>query len=108
MAAYTSAGMTKAAFPILFIAPSRIGDAVLASGLVKVLVEHVPRARFTFVGSELTAPLFAETPGVERVIVMEKRPLAGHWFNLWLICSSRDQLGIPGVQRYLQTAAGDY
>ena len=83
LADYTSVGMTKAAFPILFIAPSRIGDAVLASGLVKVLVDHVPRAKFTFVGSELTAPLFAETPGVERTIVMEKRPLAGHWFDLW-------------------------
>jgi ADP-heptose:LPS heptosyltransferase len=75
--------MTKAAFPILFIAPSRIGDAVLASGLVKVLADHVPRARFTFVGSELTAPLYAGTPGLERLIVMEKRPLAGHWFDLW-------------------------
>ncbi len=75
--------MTKAAFPILFIAPSRIGDAVLASGLVKVLVDHVPRARFTFVGSALTAPLFADTPGLERLIIMEKRPLAAHWFNLW-------------------------
>jgi len=75
--------MTKAAFPILFIAPSRIGDAVLASGLVKVLVDQVPRARFTFVGSALTVPLFADTPGLERLIVMEKRPLAAHWFNLW-------------------------
>jgi ADP-heptose:LPS heptosyltransferase len=75
--------MTKAAFPILFIAPSRIGDAVLASGLVKVLADHVPRARFTFVGSALTAPLFADTPGLERLIVMEKQPLAAHWFTLW-------------------------
>lgn len=75
--------MTKAAFPILFIAPSRIGDAVLASGLVKVLVDHAPRARFTFVGSALTAPLFADTPGLERLIVMEKRPLGAHWVKLW-------------------------
>jgi ADP-heptose:LPS heptosyltransferase len=75
--------MTKAAFPILFIAPSRIGDAVLASGLVKVLVENVAQARFTFVGSDLTAPLFAGTPGLERLIVMEKKPLSAHWFNLW-------------------------
>jgi ADP-heptose:LPS heptosyltransferase len=75
--------MTKAAFPILFIAPSRIGDAVLASGLVKALVDHVPRARFTFVGGALTAPLFADTPGLERLIVMEKRPMAAHWAQLW-------------------------
>jgi ADP-heptose:LPS heptosyltransferase len=75
--------MTRAAFPILYIAPSRIGDAVLASGLVRTLVDQVPKARFTFVGSALTAPLFAETPGVERTIVMEKQPLAGHWLELW-------------------------
>jgi len=75
--------MTRRPFPILFIAPSRIGDAVLASGLVKALVDNVPDAVFTFVGSELTAPLFAETPGAERVMVMEKRPFAGHWLALW-------------------------
>lgn len=75
--------MTRPPFPILFIAPSRIGDAVLASGLVKALIDNVPDAAFTFVGSELTAPLFAETPGAERVIVMEKRPLSGHWLALW-------------------------
>ncbi|HEY1879000.1 MAG TPA: glycosyltransferase family 9 protein [Caulobacteraceae bacterium] len=75
--------MTRRPFPILFIAPSRIGDAVLASGLVKTLHDQIPGARFTFAGSELTAPLFAETPGVEQVIVIEKRPLSQHWIRLW-------------------------
>ena len=75
--------MTRRPFSILFIAPSRIGDALLASGLVKVLTDKIPDAQFTFVGSALTAPLFAETPGVERVIVMEKQPLSGHWISLW-------------------------
>jgi ADP-heptose:LPS heptosyltransferase len=75
--------MARASFPILFIAPSRIGDAVLASGLVKALVDKVPGARFTIVGSEVTAPLFAQTPGLERLLVIQKRPLAGHWLNLW-------------------------
>jgi ADP-heptose:LPS heptosyltransferase len=75
--------MAAKPFPILFIAPSRIGDAVLASGLVKVLVDKTPGARFTFVGSALTAPLFSQTPGLERLIVMEKQPFAGHWIGLW-------------------------
>lgn len=75
--------MARASFPILFIAPSRIGDAVLASGLIKALVDQVPTARFTFVGSTVTAPLFADTPGIERTIVMEKRPFAAHWLALW-------------------------
>lgn len=75
--------MAKASFPILFIAPSRIGDAVLASGLVKALIDKVPEARFTIVGSEITAPLFAATPRLDRLLTIEKQPLAGHWFNLW-------------------------
>src|SRR5580692_111104 len=75
--------MASQRFPILFIAPSRIGDAVLSSSLVRSLVDEVAGARFTIVASAMTAPLFAETPGLGRVIIMEKRPMAGHWFDLW-------------------------
>ena len=75
--------MAAARFPILYIAPSRIGDAVLASGLIRSLVDEVPGARMTIVASALTAPLYAEVPGLRRVIVMEKRPLSGHWIWLW-------------------------
>jgi ADP-heptose:LPS heptosyltransferase len=79
---YTGA-MAARRFPILFIAPSRIGDAVLASGLVKSLVDQVPGARFTIVASPLTAPLFAQTPGLDGMIALEKAPLGLHWFSLW-------------------------
>ena len=70
-------------FPILFITASRIGDAVLSSGLIRALADEIEGARFTIVASALTAPLFAEVPGLARVIVMEKQPLGGHWFSLW-------------------------
>jgi len=75
--------MLVKSFPILFVAPSRIGDAVLSSGLLKRLVDEVPGARFTIVASALNAPLFAQTPGLETVIVLEKRPFGLHWFDLW-------------------------
>src|SRR5580693_8928975 len=75
--------MASQRFPILFIAPSRIGDAVLSSGLLRSLVDEVAGVRFTVVASTLTAPLFADTPGLGRTIVMEKRPMARHWFDLW-------------------------
>ena len=75
--------MAAKPFPILFITASRIGDAVLASGLVKALALEIPTARFTIVGSALTVPLFAQTPGLERLIVMEKQPLGAHWLGLW-------------------------
>jgi len=70
-------------FPILFITSSRVGDAVLSSGLLQRLAHEVPNARFTVVASALTAPLFRDTPELARLIVLEKKPLALHWFALW-------------------------
>lgn len=70
-------------FPILFIASSRIGDAVLASGLIKRLHDEIPSAEFTIVAGPLSAPLFADTPRLSQIIVMEKTRRGGHWFTLW-------------------------
>ena len=70
-------------FPILFIASSRIGDAVLASGLINRLHDEIPGARFTIVAGPVSAPLFADVPNLERLIVMEKTKGGGHWFKLW-------------------------
>jgi ADP-heptose:LPS heptosyltransferase len=74
---------TPKGFSILFIASSRIGDAVLASGLIKRLYDDHPNARFTIVAGPVSAPLFADTPGLERLIVMQKAKGGGHWFKLW-------------------------
>ena len=70
-------------FPILFIASSRIGDAVLASGVIKRLHDEIPGARFTIVAGPLSAPLFADTPNLAQLIVMDKSKGGGHWFKLW-------------------------
>ena len=70
-------------FPILFITSSRLGDAVLSSGLIKALADEIEDARFTIVASALTAPLFEHVPGLTKIIVMEKQPFAGHWYGLW-------------------------
>jgi ADP-heptose:LPS heptosyltransferase len=75
--------MTQRAFPILFITATRIGDAVLSSGLIRMLADQIPNARFTIVSGPLAAPLFAHVPGLDRVIVMEKGKGKGHWFKLW-------------------------
>lgn len=75
--------MAAKPFPILFIGPSRIGDAVLASGLVKKLADEAPGARFTIVVGPAAAPLFTEVPGLDALIVMEKRKGSGHWIALW-------------------------
>jgi ADP-heptose:LPS heptosyltransferase len=75
--------MAPQRFPILFITASRIGDAVLSSGLIRALTDEIEGARFTIAASALTAPLFADVPGLARTIIIEKRPLGGHWFDLW-------------------------
>ncbi|WP_174299641.1 glycosyltransferase family 9 protein [Caulobacter sp. S45] len=75
--------MAAPRFPILFITASRVGDAVLSSGLIRRLADEMPHARFTIVASPLTAPLFRDTPNLDEVIALEKARLAGHWLKLW-------------------------
>ena len=62
--------MTSRSFPILFIGPSHIGDAVLCSGLLRKLAQDVPGARFTLAVGARVAPLFAQLPGLERTIIL--------------------------------------
>jgi len=68
---------------ILFITATRIGDAVLSTGLIDHLIRSDPKARFTIACGPAAAGLFAHLPGQERVIVLEKRRLYGHWLRLW-------------------------
>lgn len=68
---------------VLFITASRIGDAVLSTGLLNHLAETHPGARFTVACGAPAAPLFRPAPFVERVIPMVKRRRAGHWLDLW-------------------------
>lgn len=68
---------------ILFVTASRIGDAVLSTGVLAHLAEQYPEARFTIACGAPAAPLFAAAPFVEKVIPMVKRKRAGHWRDLW-------------------------
>ena len=67
---------------ILFVTATRIGDAVLSTGLLSHLVERHPGARFTIAAGPLAAPLFAAVPGLERLIAVTKRPGSLHWLPL--------------------------
>ncbi|KPP81684.1 MAG: ADP-heptose--lipooligosaccharide heptosyltransferase II [Oceanicaulis sp. HLUCCA04] len=68
---------------ILFITATRIGDAILSSGLLDHVLRTHPGARVTIACGPLAAPLFRAVPGLERVIVMTKRKGGGHWLDLW-------------------------
>ena len=75
--------MVEPRFPILFITATRIGDAVLSSGLIKRLHDEIPGARFTIAAGPLAAPLFRDTAGLDRIITMPKEKSGLHWFKLW-------------------------
>jgi heptosyltransferase III len=68
---------------ILFVTATRIGDAVLSTGLLGYLVERHPGARVTVAAGPVAAPLFAALPGLERLIVVRKRPFRLHWLELY-------------------------
>jgi heptosyltransferase III len=74
---------------ILFVTANRIGDAVLSTGLLSHLIEQYPEARFTVAAGPASAPLFADMPRLDRIIIMRKRPLSMHWLNLWLACVTK-------------------
>jgi ADP-heptose:LPS heptosyltransferase len=69
-------------FPILYIAEADAEDAVLSSGTLAHLVEALPQATFTVVGSPASAPLFADLPQLERLIVLD-RDGRWDWIALW-------------------------
>ena len=64
---------------ILFVTATRIGDAVLSTGLLAHLIERYPGARVTVTASPVSAPLFQGVPGLERLIALSKRRHARHW-----------------------------
>jgi ADP-heptose:LPS heptosyltransferase len=68
---------------ILFITATRIGDAVLSTGLLAWLVDRHPEARFTIAAGPVAAPLFEAVPRLERVVVVAKRRGGLHWLSLW-------------------------
>lgn len=68
---------------ILFVTATRIGDAVLSTGLLSYLTVLYPGARLTIAAGPLAAPLFESIPGLEQLIVVEKRRNGLHWGSLY-------------------------
>ncbi len=68
---------------ILFVTATRIGDAVLSTGLLDHLLRTHPGARITVACGPAAAGIFARMPGLERLIVLAKRRLSLHWLDLW-------------------------
>jgi ADP-heptose:LPS heptosyltransferase len=71
---------------ILFITATRLGDAVLSTGILNTLIQQWPDARITVACGPVAAGLFSHMPGLERVLVMHKRRYDLHWLDLWKTC----------------------
>ncbi len=68
---------------ILFVTATRIGDAVLSTGVLSHLLDRYPGARVTIAAGRDAAPLFDDLPGLERIITIEKRRWRAHWLGLY-------------------------
>lgn len=68
---------------LFFLTSSRIGDAVLSTGLLGHLLEQNPGAEVTIAAGPLAAPLFQRVPGLTRLIAVKKRSYKRHWLSLW-------------------------
>ena len=68
---------------ILFVTATRIGDAVLSTGLLSHLLDRYPDSRVTIVAGPVAAPLFTAVPRLERLIALAKRSHSRHWLDLY-------------------------
>lgn len=71
---------------ILFITSTRVGDAILSTGLLEHLIHRHPGARVTVACGGAAASLFEGVPGLERIIVLDKMVFSLHWLRLWVLC----------------------
>ena len=68
---------------ILFITATRLGDAVLSTGLLDHLLRVHPEARFTVACGPVAAGVFERMPNRDRTLVVDKRRFDRHWLTLW-------------------------
>ena len=68
---------------VLFITATRLGDAVLSTGLVDHLLRTHPEARFTIACGPVAEGVFARMPNRDRTIIIDKRSYDRHWLALW-------------------------
>lgn len=68
---------------ILFITATRLGDAVLSTGVLAALLEKHPNASVTVVCGTVPAPLFRAVPRLRQCIALRKKPYAMHWVDMW-------------------------
>ena len=74
---------------ILFVTATRIGDAVLSTGLLSYLIDRYPTARLTIAAGPVAAPLFEAIPQLEQIEVIEKQRWSRHWLPFYAAVATR-------------------
>ena len=74
---------------ILFVTATRIGDAVLSTGLLSHLIGRYPMARLTIGAGPVAAPLFEAVPQLEQLEVIQKRRWSAHWLPFYAAVATR-------------------
>lgn len=98
---------------ILFITSTRIGDAILSTGLIDHVLNHYSSPRLTIVCGALPSSLFEGVPNLESIIVLKKQKFHKHWFDLWrqlkskkwdVVIDLRDSIVsrvLPSAEKYI-------
>lgn len=98
---------------ILFITSTRIGDAVLSTGILSYILKAYPDARITVACGPLVESLFQGVPNLDQIIVLKKQTWKRHWVKLWKVTvltrwdividlrNSAVSRLIPAKQRYI-------
>lgn len=63
----------------LFVSSSRLGDAVLTTGVLDHLLKTEPESRVTVICGEIPKSIFEGIDGVDQVITVKKRRFGLHW-----------------------------
>jgi heptosyltransferase-3 len=74
---------------ILFVTSTRLGDAILSTGLLDHLIRTYPAAQFTVVCGPVAEGVFTRMPNREKTIVLRKLSWGRHWLPLWAQTTTR-------------------
>jgi heptosyltransferase III len=86
---------------ILFITATRIGDAVLSTGILRYLLQLYPGAQLTIACGAPAVELFAALPNNPRIVIIDKKPWGRHWLELWWRVARRRYTVVVDLRRSL-------
>ncbi len=98
---------------ILIVLPNWLGDAVMATPAIELLLQYYPHARFTFVGSYVSIEALRDHPKCEQAIVDETKKAPNRFLATYKLAKSlgefhlaitfRDQLHSSLLLRFTGT-----